>query len=349
MSVVKNTDYVGGMLQDFRTNPGRQQGMLIEHFYLRYLTELACNRFKWTGLPQPDDEGDKAGDIRVRYLELTLFRYAGVVFFRHDKDTLGPNSKVAPWDKFLAVRMSAPGPLDMYFDPTVFHLYGNGQTPGVDGLTISADKAVPIWANYMRTPDLDMISIYTRRLATFDRTVEINAKGMRHPFILAADIDTQKSVQEMYRSIDEGQHVIYVTSSMKESLANMVSVLNMEIDPDMITNLLIDKKKIWQECLTFLGINNANQDKRERLVQSEVSANDSEVLAARNIALDARQEAVEKINKKWGLNIKVEWNVNIDAMADMPAMAIGNKTAEEIEGGTAEVRPGMVRSKEGAK
>lgn len=345
MTEPKATDYVGGMYRDFRENPGRQQIALIEQFYLRYLTELACNRFKWENLPEGDE-----GDIRVRYLELTLFRYAGVVFFKHDADTLRNakwnNVAITPWDKFLAVRMSAPGPLDMYFDPTMFHLYGNGTTPGVDGITIRAEDAVPIWANYMRTPDLDLVSIYTRRMAMFDRTVEINAKGMRHPYILASDMETQHSVNNMFRQIDEGQPVIYLNSALAQEIDKYIKVLNMEIDSDAITNLLIDKKKIWNECLTFLGINNANQDKRERLVQSEVSANDSEVLAARNIALDARQHAVEQINKKWGLDIKVTWNVNIDAMADMPGMAIGNKTAEEIERGDAEVRPGMVRGKE---
>jgi len=330
VSAIKPTDYVGGMYQDFRSNPGRDQINLIERFYLRYLTELACNRFKWTGF-----EDDERFDVRVRYLELTLFRYAGVVFFQHEE-----------WKKFLAVRMSAPGPLDMYFDPTVFHLYGNGSTKGVDGLTIPADEGVPIWANFLRQPDLDMISIYTRRMAIFDRTVEINAKAMRHPYVLAADMETKKSVQEMYRQVDEGQPVVYVTGGLADNLDKYLKVLNMDVDSELITNLLIDKKKIWNECLTFLGINNANQDKRERLVQSEVSANDSEVLAARNIALDQRLEACEKINKKWGLNVHVEWNVNIESMADMPGMAIGTSTAEDIESGEAEVRPGMVRGKD---
>lgn len=297
-------DYAGGLYDDFRYNYPQQQAQLIHQFYLRQITELACNRFKWTGLPEQPD-----GDIRVRYMELTLFRYGLVVFFKH-KD----------WNKYLALRASNPGPLDMYYDPTAFHIYGNGSNPAIDGLTVSAKEAVPIWANYLRVPELDMVSIYSRRMAKFDRTVEINVDAMRHPFILASDPQNKMSIQEFYKQVESGQPVIHIRTDMGKQLSESISVLNMQVDKDMITNLLIDKRKVWNECLTFLGINNANQDKRERLVQSEVSANDSEVLATRRIALDARQHACEQINKKWGLNVSVEWNVNVDDMADMPAM-----------------------------
>lgn len=328
--MTKSTDYAGGMYDSFRYNAATSQGDLIMSFYMRQITELACNRFKWSGLPDKDDD-PCIGDVRVRYLELTLFRYALAVFFRH-KD----------WDRLLCLRASNPGPLDMYFDPTAFHIYTNGSQPGLNGLTVSAKDAVPIWANYLRQPELDMVQIYAKRMTLMDRTVEINTIGMRHPFVLAADPETAKSVREFYRMVEQGQNVIEVQTAFGKSLAENVNVLNMQIDKDAITNMLIDKRKVWTECLTFLGINNANQDKRERLVSAEVSANDSEVLATRRIALDSRQMACEQINKKFGLDVSVEWNVNVDDMADMPGMELGSVAISEIESGEASVKvPGV--------
>ena len=62
--------------------------------------------------------------------------------------------------------------------------------------------------------------------------------------------------------------------------------------------------------MTYLGINNSNQEKRERLVEDEVSANNDQVNAFRNIALNARKQACEEINKMFGLNVDVEWNLD---------------------------------------
>ena len=42
---VKDTDYVGSLWEDFRGNRAVDQTQLIERFYLRWITELAVNRF----------------------------------------------------------------------------------------------------------------------------------------------------------------------------------------------------------------------------------------------------------------------------------------------------------------
>ena len=61
------------------------------------------------------------------------------------------------------------------------------------------------------------------------------------------------------------------------------------------------------EALTFLGINNANTDKKERLITDEVKANDEQLYVARQVMLNARKQACEEINKMFGLNIDVEF------------------------------------------
>jgi hypothetical protein len=75
----------------------------------------------------------------------------------------------------------------------------------------------------------------------------------------------------------------------------------------------------------LLGINNANQDKKERLVAAEVGANDEQVQATRNIALNARQQAAERINKLYGLSVEVDFKTPPPPPADGPG--------EEFQGG----------------
>ena len=304
MKTTKRTDYVGQLWDDFRGNRTLTSKEVLERFYLRWITEVAVNRFTWTGLPEEPE-----GDIRPRYVELMLFRRGLAVFFKHEV-----------WDKYLCIQGTQQGNLDMYFDPRAFHLYGNGHVPEIDGKTVTTETAVPIWGNRLRVPDLDLVSIYARRLARFDNTIDVNITALQHPFVLAANDETRHTIIEAYRQVEDGMPVIIANDKVMDAkdIRDSFNVLNVSVSSDMMGNLLRDKKKVWNELLTYLGIQNANQDKRERLVTDEVAANNAEINVARAISLGARQEACEKINEKFGLNIWCEWNNDIDEKIVMP-------------------------------
>ena len=67
------------------------------------------------------------------------------------------------------------------------------------------------------------------------------------------------------------------------------------------------KQAILRECMTMLGIENANMDKKERLVSDEVNANNQQVVASRNIWLEERKKAIKLLNEKFGLDASVEF------------------------------------------
>ena len=286
----KKTDYVRSIYDGHRNNPAKNKKTILEQMYLRIFTEIACARFKWIGLPDTVDE---------RFLEMTLFQRALAVFY-YDTD----------FSRYLALRASGTGNINMYDNPTSYVVTGNTML----NKTLSYKSCVPIWANFIRMPDWDIAMLYSTRLAELDVTIDIDAMAMRHPFILLVDDNEKQSVINAMRQVREGQPVIVGTSALGDVLENKAKLLDMNIDKDMILNLQLAKSKIWNEAMTFLGINNANQDKRERLVVSEVSANNSQVLMARNVALNARRQAAEIINQKYELSVKVEWNIDIDTI-----------------------------------
>ena len=94
-----------------------------------------------------------------------------------------------------------------------------------------------------------------------------------------------------------------------------VSVLNIKA-PEVFKDLELEKHMILNEALTFLGINNANMDKRERLVDDEVQANNEQIEANFNVMLKARQRAAEQINKIFGTKITVEKRIKYNAVTD---------------------------------
>lgn len=270
----------------FRGNAPRDRKALYETMFMRILSEFATNRFKWTGLPE---------EIDRRFLEVELLRHALVVFFYDDED----------YERYFALRGSGVGKWNMYDNPTRFTVIGNTMI----NRTMDAGKdCVPIWANTLRVPDWDLIMLQATKLADIERTIEINLNAMRKPFLFAVNDMEKQTFMNMWRQLQEGQPAIFGTEALGDALDNKIKMFNMGIDKDLVLNLQIAKSKIWNETMTYLGINNANQDKRERLVADEVAANDSQISAARNSAMGARKYACEQINKRYGLDVQVEWN-----------------------------------------
>lgn len=312
-------DYLWG---NYKNNPAVNRKNLYEQMYMRVLTEICTNRFRWEGLP---DEIDR------RFLELQLFRQALCVFF-WDKE----------YDRYFALRGSGMGRWNFYDNPTTFNVVGNGMItrlleagkPLLDAKgNVLRESCIPIWANTLRVPDADIVYLQSTKLADVERTIEIALIAMRKPYLFAIDDNEKQTFINVWRQVQEGQPAIFGTNSLGDGLDEKIKLFDLKIDKELVLNLQIAKSKIWNETMTLLGINNANQEKRERLVADEVSANDSQIMAVRNSALSSRQYAAEWINLTYDLDVKVEWNETAPmGMTDSFAQYVDPNQDQRMEG-----------------
>ena len=300
----------------YKYNPSVAREQQIGLMLSRAISELAMNRFKWSGLPE---------SIDPRFLELMLF-YNGLAIYYFDKR----------YDKELVVRGSGTGYVNVFDNPVSFTVIAPGQQFEVSGektnvmanVIIPAydrirhsnisperkkEKAIPIWANYLRYPDWDKVQVYARRLATMDRSIEINSSNARRSRILRGTPQTQLSVANIVRSIDQGDEVPMVTGPLED--LQFIDTIDFGVTPDSYEKLHILRTRTWNECMGLLGINNANQDKKERLVAAEVSANDEQTDSMRFVALNARRQACELISEVFGHKVTVEYNTEVEAQA----------------------------------
>jgi hypothetical protein len=285
----------------FRRAPSREREGLIERMYMRVLTEMCVNRFKWTNLPQSVD---------VRFMELTLFRFALSVFYWDNN-----------FDKYLALQGAPSGRMDYAQNPLAFTINGNSR---FISKTLPATKVVPIWANYLRIPDYDIVTIYAQKLAELDRTIEINSKNARRPKVLVANENSRLSAVNLARQFDEGNPLLQVNSDGGlAKLDEVITSFDLGIEPDSLEKLHILRTRLWGECMGLLGIDFANQDKKERLVAAEVDANGDQVENMRRVNLNAREMACEMINRMYpDLNVGVEYwvsNVGMQTQTDILA------------------------------
>jgi len=69
-------------------------------------------------------------------------------------------------------------------------------------------------------------------------------------------------------------------------------------------------RKINEQFCTDIGIPNANTDKRERLIDSEVNSNNVETATRCEMWLESIKKGIAKANDMYGLSLGVDWRVN---------------------------------------
>lgn len=246
--------------------------------YLNRLKEYALNMFEWINLPKTVD---------ARFIELVLFEEGKINFFE-DK-LIG----------FLALRVNESGKQNVYNEFNKKYIYANNGFSRVRNLR----NSVTIYNNYLRTPTYTTVNLYAIRLARVTRAIDLNIEAQKTPVLITCPENQKLSLKNVYEQYKGNAPVIYTDSEF-----NLDSIKVLKTDaPFVVDKLTLYKHDIWNEVMTFLGVNNSNQDKKERLVANEVDANDEQIEQARFNMLDARKDACKKINEMFGLNIDVKF------------------------------------------
>lgn len=272
----------------FMGNRTMDEVSFIEALYRERLQEMSVNRFKWTGLPDDVDE---------RFVEMTLFETGMILACKPHQMPEG-----LPKNEVMFLRGAPTEGMDYQYNPLGFRYYGNDIFEGE--LSVKDKKVQPIYANRMRTPDAKILWWYARRLAEVERTIDINLKSARKTRLLLVPEEQKLTAINVLRQWDAGEPAVLGGDKLNE---DMFSTLDMQMQSSFLSDVPAAKNKIFNDCMTWLGIDNANQDKKERLVASEVDANGEQVSANRAVALNERKLGAERANELFGLNIDVNW------------------------------------------
>ena len=258
-----------------------ESAALNNRTYLQYynrLLELAINMYEWKNLPETIDE---------RFLELTLFSDGMAVYFRDE--VLGD----------LCLQTMIGGQLDVYRIPMERTAYA---TNGYQ-VQLNALNSVIIFNNYTHTNSMLDVEMYARRLYEIERTIDVNVKAQKTPILIQGSEAQRLTLKNLYMQYDGNEPFIFGDDKLNVTGLNVL-VTNA---PYVADKLNVLKRQIWNEALTYLGIDNANTEKKERLVSSEVETNLGGVEAQRFCRLNARRKAADQINRLFGTNIEVDF------------------------------------------
>lgn len=239
--------------------------------YFNRLTLIATSIFTWEGL---DEIG---GDSR--FLEQCLFKYGRACFIK-DKE-LG----------YMTINANPSGKLNHYNLPVKINAWSVGYSKNYD-----FDDCVYIMNNEMQLPTVAIIELFALRLYEAERTIDVNIKAQKTPVLIEGDAKSMLTLKNLYMKFSGNEPFIFGNKNF-----NLDKALNvLRTDAPFIADKLQDyKHEVWNECLTCLGINNANTDKKERVVTDEVNSNNDLIKFYFNCFYKTRKKACDEINKKY--------------------------------------------------
>lgn len=272
--------------------------------YLDRLKLIATSLFTWDGLD------DVAGVGASRFLEIALYENGRGVFFKDDE--LG----------YLALRVNPNDKFNVYMLPTKVICYSFEYNKEKD-----IDDVVYIMNNNLQKPTFETLKLFAYRLYETERTIDVNLIAQKTPVLIEGDTKTILTLKNVYMQYSGNTPFIF--GSKQFDLNNKLSVLNTNA-PYLVDKLELHKHEIWDEALTYLGINNANTDKKERLITDEVNSNNELINYYLNCFYKTRKEACDRINEKYGLNISIKLNKDVLDLIDKKEEDIVNYKKEEV-------------------
>lgn len=271
----------------------RKKQQLTAALYERYqnmwlirIMRLAESAIQWKGFPNTVD---------TIYMENVLNRTGSAIVVREEMLSEKPI--------ILCGQNASVGQLDIYGVPMDRRVIFRNGTPA----DYSIDDSVIIYNNSMRMADLWIFEMLASEMADIDMAIRVNVQSQKTMPIFPASQPQKLSIEQMYSSIEN--NIPYITIDPQSiNLDQFKNALMFDNRKSFTSDLMIQvQKEKWNRILTFLGINNVNIEKKERVNVQEVMSNNDELLVMRRDRLNSRERAAKLLSEKFGTKIEVSY------------------------------------------
>ncbi len=249
--------------------------MQTYNYYYTRMRNIAMSVYEWTGLPE---------SCNARFLEKQLY-YRGLAAFVPDDDFGILSLPVNPCDT-----------INIYEESLKYTAYSVNYEK-----TFDRDKIILIRNNLNCIPTDFVVRQFALRLYECERAIDTNISAQKTPILILCDDKQRQTMKNLYMQFDGNAPVIFGDKSLNPEI---IRVLKTDA-PFIADKLAAHRAGIWSDFLTFIGVSNIGFEKKERLTESESTANSAFYGISSELGLLTRREAAEKLSKMIGKPVTV--------------------------------------------
>ena len=274
----------------------------IRAYFFKYLFQKAISVFKWN-IPE---EWDKD------YFLYTLYGTGYIAILYTDKyGTICQRGSLGGYNLYRkpSYCIITNELLDKTITANIANSVGSIET--IKGDTTCA--IIKLQPDY--SPIIDIVGYYADQLALCAESLGINILNIKSGTVFGA-INNQmaEAYKKMFDKLSAGEPAVVIDRKLldEQGKPTWFPFTQHIKESYVVSDLLSDMRKI--ECMfdTEIGIPNANTDKRERLIETEVNSNNVETATRCELWLEEIRKGLTIANNLFNLKLSVDWRVKPD-------------------------------------
>lgn len=284
---------------------------LCYHVNVNMLLSIACNRFRWVGLPSTCDP---------RFLEMQLHRN-GIATICHDKET--PDV----WVSLMAMPQS---PYNLYGLPVAWKAKGFTDAE----IDVTPDNGELVYYSQTRTNIWSALTQYATKLTHIQRTADVNLLHQQKPWIMVAPQEKKLELVNIYKQVSGFEPAILGDQSLLDLKEDNVFTLDTQV-PFIGAELNEMYQNVLNQFLLYIGVPHVSFEKSERLVRDEIDTSQTATNILLKNCLDSRRWACEKL-RELDYNAFKDANVYLNNDFESSNYNFANSLEQQAESGLLE-------------
>lgn len=212
---------------------------------------------------------------------------------------------------------ASDGEFNIYYKPNTLRCFSinfeerRKLYTGLKSENAEFEECVLMYNNKNKTETHSFIEYFAYKLYNLDRNIDININACKTPVIAYGNDKNLLTIQNILAKYQGNEPLVIVDKQVAGDINKTLQVIDLK--PQYYAEKLqFQKEKVFNEALTYLGINNISLEKKERLNQDEANSNNEMINLMLNAYLQPREEAIKQFNDLFNQNVEVVLNSDLE-------------------------------------